>query len=190
MQVGIIDRLPEIDGLSERWGKSVFHCPYCHGYELSRGRIGVIAAGPMSLHQTELLTEWGDVTLLVNKAFALEPDVVSVLENRGVAIEETAIERIQDHADVRLTDGRVRTFAGLFVVPTVAPSSGLPGEIGCALEETPMGLRIRTNDNKETSVPGIFACGDVSHMPQSVALAVGDGSMTGALLHRSLVWPS
>jgi thioredoxin reductase len=54
---GVSDQLPDIDGLKERWGRSVFHCPYCHGYELNRGRIGVIAVGPMSLHQALLVDD-------------------------------------------------------------------------------------------------------------------------------------
>lgn len=72
--VGLRDILPAIEGVGERWGRSVFHCPYCHGYELHRGRIGVIATGPMSLHQAQLLPEWGEVTLLANGALKLTQD--------------------------------------------------------------------------------------------------------------------
>ena len=61
---GVTDGLPSVPGLAERWGRSVFHCPYCHGYELDQGHIGVIATGPMSVHQAQLLTEWGKVTFL------------------------------------------------------------------------------------------------------------------------------
>lgn len=66
---GLSDTLPDIPGMAERWGKYVFHCPYCHGYELNQGDVGVIAASPMSQHQAQLLTEWGRTTFFLNGAF-------------------------------------------------------------------------------------------------------------------------
>lgn len=189
LATGVVDELPEIEGLAARWGRTVFHCPYCHGYELDRGAIGVIGTGPMSVHQAELLTEWGGVTLLTNGAVPLAPDARRTLERRGATIEDVPLVRLEGEADVRLADGRVLGFAGLFTASRVSPASPLALECGCALEETPMGLVVRTNDAKETSVPGIYACGDVAHVPHSVSLAVGDGAMAGVHLHRSLVWP-
>lgn len=189
LATGVIDRLPEIPGLAERWGGTVFHCPYCHGYELDRGRIGVIATGPMSLHQAQLLPEWGEVTFLINGAVTLDPDQRDDLLGRGVVIEETPIARLTGAADVELRDGRVLPFAGLFTATRTEPASPLAGAAGCEMFETPMGRQILTGDGKETSVPGIFACGDVARAPHSVSLAVGDGAWAGAQLHRSLVWP-
>lgn len=183
------DQLPAIDGLAQRWGKTVFHCPYCHGYELGQGRIGIVGASPMSIHQAELLTDWGDVTLLVNGALELNEEIRSTLERRGVVIDEARIDRIEGHADVTMVDGRRLSFAGLFVATQTSPSSTLAGTIGCTLEETPMGIQVRTDAESKTSVPGVFACGDVARAPHSVSLAVGNGAMAGAQIHRSLLWP-
>lgn len=189
LATGVVDQLPAVNGLAERWGKSVFHCPYCHGYELGQGRIGIVGASQLSIHQAELLTDWGDVTLLVNGAVDLGQEAGSALEGRGVVIEETPILRIEGHADVALTDGRRLSFAGLFTATRTFPSCSLGEAIGCALEETPMGIQIRTNAEGKTSVAGIFACGDVARIPHSVSLAVGNGAMAGAQIHRSLLWP-
>lgn len=189
LATGVTDQLPAIDGLAQRWGKTVFHCPYCHGYELGQGRIGIVGVSPMSIHQTELLTDWGSVTLLVNGALELSQETRSNLERRGVVIEEARIDRIEGHADVTMIDGRRLSFAGLFVATRTAPSSTLAGTIGCALEETPMGIQIRTDAESKTSVPGVFVCGDAARAPHSVSLAVGNGAMTGAQIHRSLLWP-
>ncbi|MFP5472166.1 MAG: NAD(P)/FAD-dependent oxidoreductase [Gammaproteobacteria bacterium] len=189
LATGVSDRLPDVEGLAERWGRSVFHCPYCHGYELDQGGIGIIAAGPLSIHQAELLTEWGRVTLLVNGAMALDPASRAALQRRGVTIEEATIRCIEGHADVAMADGRVLRFAGLFTASRTSPSSPLAEAIGCALEETPMGLQVRTDAENKTSVAGVFACGDVARAPHSVSLAVGNGAMAGAQVHRSLVWP-
>ncbi|MCL6620132.1 MAG: NAD(P)/FAD-dependent oxidoreductase [Thermomonas hydrothermalis] len=189
LATGVTDELPEIDGLAPRWGKTVFHCPYCHGYELGQGRIGIIATSAMSIHQAELLTDWGAVTLLVNGALDLAQETRSGLARRGVVIEEACIAHIEGHADVTLMDGRRLSFAGLFVTTKTHPSNALAEMIGCALEETPMGVQIRADAESKTSVAGVFACGDVARFPHSVSLAVGNGAMTGVHIHRSLLWP-
>jgi len=186
---GVTDQLPRIEGLEDRWGRSVFHCPYCHGYELDQGRIGVIASGPMSAHQAELLVEWGGVTLLTNDTLTLDPAVQHALEKKGMTVDHTAISAIEGDADVRLADGRVLSFAGIFVATTVTPASALPAGLGCDIAQGPMGQMIAVDAGKQTSVPGVFACGDAAQMPHSLSLAVGDGAMAGMHLHRSLVWP-
>lgn len=188
LATGVADQLPAVAGLAERWGTAVFHCPYCHGYELGQGRIGIVGS-PMSVHQAELLTDWGDVTLLANRALDLTDASRTTLAHRGVAIEETPIDRIEGHADVVLADGRQLRFAGLFTATRTSPSSPLAETMGCALEETPMGFQVRTDAENKTSVAGVFACGDVARIPHSLSLAVGHGAMAGAQVHRSLVWP-
>jgi thioredoxin reductase len=189
LAIGVADQLPPIAGLAERWGKHIFHCPYCHGYELGEGRIGVIATGPMSSHQAQFLTEWGEVTLLVNRAMSLDVDARSALESRGVAIEDVPIDRIEGNADVRMADGRLLRFAGLFTAARCIPSDPLAEAAGCAIEETPMGLQVHIDAENKTSVPGIFACGDVARVPHSVSVAVGNGALAGVHVHRSLFWP-
>jgi thioredoxin reductase len=185
---GVTDLLPQIAGLADRWGRSIFHCPYCHGYELNQGRIGVIATGPMSAHQAQHLTEWGIITLLTNGVLTLAPEMRQTLANKAVTIEDTPIAEIEGGADVRLADGRLLPFAGLFTSAKVTSSSTLPAEIGCTIAEGPMGEMIGVDASKRTSVPGIFACGDLAQMPHSLSIAVGDGALAGLHLHRSLVW--
>lgn len=186
--VGVSDELPPIEGLKERFGVSVFHCPYCHGYELDQGRIAVIASGPMSLHQAQLIPEWGDVTFFTNGALTLDDGARSDLSRRGVTIEETPIARLDGSADIILKDGRQLSFAGIFTTPRNAPSTPIAESLGCALADTPLGVQIRTDDAKESGVPGVFACGDAARVPHSVSLAVADGAWAGSQVHRSLVW--
>lgn len=189
LATGVTDALPEIDGLAERWGRSVFHCPYCHGYEMEQGQIGVIGTSLMSTHQAELLAEWGDVTFLTNSALTLDATTRKTFAAKGILIEETPIRRIDGIADVHMADGRCLTFAGLFTATRTAPTGSLAWNSGCVVEETPMGHSIQRGPTNQTTVPGIFACGDVASMPHSVSLAVGDGAMTGMQVHRSLIWP-
>lgn len=188
LATGVRDILPEIEGLAQRWGKSVFHCPYCHGYELDQGRIGVIAASPMSMHHGLMLPDWGPTTFLLNHAFEPNADELASLAARGVTVERSPIEAIAGHADIRLADGRVLAFAGLFALARFELASPIACQLGLDLEEGPVGTVIRTDPMKETSMAGVFACGDAARPMASVALAVGDGSLAGAGLHRSLLF--
>ncbi len=185
---GVVDELPDIEGLRERWGRSVFHCPYCHGYELNQGAIGVLANNDMAMHQAQLLPEWGQVTLLLDGAFVPDAAQLALLDRCGVQVEHARVVRLEDHASVVLEDGRALPFSGLFTVPFTRMASELPHQLGCALEQGPVGSFLRVNELKETSVPGVFACGDTARGFGNVAIAVGDGALTGASVHRSLVF--
>jgi thioredoxin reductase len=187
LATGVADRLPPIPGLAERWGRSVFHCPYCHGYELQQGRIGVIATAPNALHLAQLLPEWGSVTLFLHGT-ALADEEALALTARGVTVEPAPVAGVAGHARVQLADGRSAEFAGLFVPSRTEPASPLAAQLGCEHEEGPLGTFVKTGMMKETTVPGVFACGDLARAAGNVALAVGDGAMAGAAVHRSLVF--
>ncbi|PLY42453.1 thioredoxin reductase [Janthinobacterium sp. ROICE36] len=185
---GVIDALPPVEGLAERWGSSVFHCPYCHGYELQQGAIGVLATGPLTMHHALMLPDWGTVTFFLNRAF--EPDAAQLaqLAARGVTVMRTPVARIEGVAEVVLADGSRHAMAGLFVATRTRQASGLAGELGCALEEGAMGPFVRTDEQQASSVPGVFCCGDAGRMAGSVAFAVADGAMAGVAAHRSLMF--
>ena len=185
---GVVDQLPPVEGLRERWGASVFHCPYCHGYELGQGRIGVIATGPLSMHHALMLPDWGTVTLFLNGAF--EPDAAQLAElaRRGSAVEARLVARIDGVADVVLADGSEHAMAGLFVAPRTRPASALAAQLGCALDEGLTGPVVRTDEMKSTSVAGVFCCGDAGRAAGNVAFAVADGAMAGVAAHRSLMF--
>jgi thioredoxin reductase len=188
LALGVADTLPDVPGLQERWGKSVFHCPYCHGYELGNGSIGVLATGPASMHQAMLIPEWGRTTFFTNDAFAPDEEQLAQLAARGVTVERTPVAAVTGHADLRLADGRIIALAGLFTATSTRPASPLAEELGCALEQGPLGPYVRTDPMKETSVSGVFACGDLARGAGSVSLAVGDGALAGSAVHRSLVF--
>lgn len=188
LAMGVSDGLPKVEGLEERWGKSVFHCPYCHGYELDQGRIGVLAVAPMSIHHALMLPDWGTTTFFLNGAFEPDETQLAQLAKRGATIERSRVLRMSGHADMHLEDGRVITLDGLFTATATKPSSPIAEQLGCAFDEGPMGPFIKTNEMKETSVPGVMACGDAARAAGSVALAVGDGAMAGAATHRSLMF--
>lgn len=186
---GVRDELPPVDGLAERWGRSVFHCPYCHGYELDLGRIGVLAVSPMSMHHAMMLPDWGSTTLFTNGAFIPDAEQLEQLARRGVVVEPDAVKSIGgERADINLADGRCVALDGLFVLPRTHMNSPLAEQLGCALNDGPMGRYLQVTETQETSVPGVFACGDAALMAGSVALAVGTGARAGAGAHQSLIF--
>ncbi|WP_120996176.1 NAD(P)/FAD-dependent oxidoreductase [Stutzerimonas urumqiensis] len=188
LATGVVDELPDIPGLAERWGTRVFHCPYCHGYELQRGRIGVLAVSAISMHQALMLPDWGRTTFLLNRAFEPSAEELAQLQQRGVALERAPVVRLDgEPLEVILEEGRTLALDGLFVAPRMRLSP-LVSQLGCALEEGPMGAFIRTDPTQATSIPGLFACGDVARGAGSVPLAVGDGAMAGTAAHRFLMF--
>lgn len=188
LATGVRDILPEIEGLEARWGKSVFHCPYCHGYELNQGRIGVIAGSELSMHHALMLPDWGPTTFLINDAFEPDDEQLKSLQARGVAVERSPIRSITGHAEANLADGRTLDFAGLFALARFTMASPIAEGLGLEFEEHPIGTIIKTGPMKETSLAGVFACGDAAQPMASVALGVGDGALAGAGVHRSLMF--
>ena len=83
LATGVVDELPAIEGLKERWGTRVFHCPYCHGYELDQGRIGVLSTSPLAMHHALMLPDWGTTTLFTNGVFT--PDAEQQAQQIGRA---------------------------------------------------------------------------------------------------------
>ncbi|WP_343630306.1 NAD(P)/FAD-dependent oxidoreductase [Roseateles sp.] len=188
LATGVRDELPPVPGLAERWGRSVFHCPYCHGYEMDAGRIGIIASSALAQHHGIMLPDWGTPTLFLNGAYTPSDEELDALARRGTRVEPTPIERIDGIADVVLKDGRTLTMNGLFTQPRTSLSSPVAAQLGCAMEEGPMGPFIKVGPMQDTSIPNVFACGDAARAAGSVTLAVSDGVMAALGAHRSTMF--
>jgi thioredoxin reductase len=187
---GLRDELPALPGLSERWGRTVLHCPYCHGYETGGSPLGVLATHPMSAHQANLVHDWGSVTFFTNGAPLPDEETVAKLTARGVVIETAPITTLLGDAPaltgVVLADGRELPLNALFVAPTLHQCP-LVTRLRLAMDDSPTGPIIRTDERRMTSVPGIYAAGDIVRSGHSVSFAVADGVMAGISLHQALV---
>lgn len=190
LATGVRDTLPEIAGLAERWGDSVAACPYCHGYECAKGAIAVIGTGPESLHQAQLLSEWGQVDFLTQGIVPLDKAAQDDLSARGVTIMEAPVHEISGRATIRLADDTTRDYAGIFTATRIQPATDIAAQLGCEMEETAMGTTVVANAMQATSVDGVFACGDLATPMASVSNAVGKGTIAGVATHQSLVFPS
>ena len=189
---GVNDTLPPLPGLRERWGKSVLHCPYCHGYEFAGRRLGVLHSASFSAHQALLVADWGPTTLYLNGAPAPDADAATQLARRGVAVEPAPIVALsgeeQALSALRLADGREAAVDALFVASRVRFNSALAEQLGCAIDEGPMGPFIRTDDSRQTTVPGVYAAGDIARAMHNATWAAADGVTAGASAHQALVF--
>ncbi|RWL85320.1 MAG: NAD(P)/FAD-dependent oxidoreductase [Mesorhizobium sp.] len=192
LATGVRDILPDVRGLAGQWGKTVLHCPYCHGYEVAGGPLGVLATGPMSLHQAELISDWGDVTLFADGLFEPDADQARVLEKRSIRFEPGKVNEVRDTGSdgllVRLDGNRSASVRALFTAPRNEMASPLAEHLGCAFNEGPLGRAIVADDKQQTSVPGVFAAGDAARMMHNIAFAVSGGAMAGVAAHQSLVF--
>lgn len=189
---GITDILPLMPGLAERWGRNVLHCPYCHGYEFAGQRLGVLQMAPHSAHQAMLIAEWGPTTLFLDGKDMPDTATRDELSRRGVSIEPTAVRSLEgeDSEPVRLAfaDGRDASVDALFIAAPTRLTSDLAQRLACAIDDGPLGPIVRTDADKMTTVPGIYAAGDIARAPHSVTWAASDGVTAGVALHRSLVF--
>ncbi|MDQ0015305.1 thioredoxin reductase [Variovorax boronicumulans] len=190
---GVQDGFPDgIAGVRERWGTSVLHCPYCHGYEFSGRRLGVLIEAPHPPDHAMLIAEWGPTTLFLNANNTMDDEARARLQARGVTIEPGRIAALegagQDLAGIRLEDGRIVAVEALFMVPRTRPSSPIAEQLGCAFDDGPAGPVIRTDAMKMTTVPGVYAAGDAAMPMHNATLASADGVMAGTAMHRAMVF--
>ncbi len=191
LATGVADEPPDIPGLRERWGRSVLHCPYCHGYEVADGRLGVLAIGETSVHQALLIPDWsGDVTFFTNGAFEPTEEHRAALARRGVRVEARRVVELVGEGDglagVRLDGGEVVGLDALFTGARTRMASPLAEQLGCAFDEGTMGPMIRTDDRKATTVAGVWAAGDAARAAHTATWASADGVMAGIASHQSL----
>lgn len=186
---GIKDVLPETPGFKESWGKSIIHCPYCHGYEYIDQPTGVMANGDMAFEFGRLIRNWTDkLTIFTNGASTLNSEQASTLEGLGIAIQTGVIVDFEHEAGmlkrVGLEDGSSMVLDALYAKLPFEQHCRSAIEIGCQL--TDHGF-LEVDEFAKTSVPGIYAAGDCTTQLRSVAGAVATGSKAGAMLNHELI---
>ena len=191
---GLMDELPDIDGLAERWGGDVIHCPFCHGFEVRDRRIVQIVTHQMGLHTAGLFRQLsGQLTVVVHGTTDVDTSELDALRAGGVDVRHGQVSRI-----VAGTDGHVTAveFADLERIDAdavvVGPRFRVRAEPFAALGLQPMahpsglGDFVQTDATGETAVPGLYAAGNVTDPSQQVLQAAAHGSRVGAMISFSL----
>ncbi len=170
LATGVHDELPPIPGLAERWGRSVFNCPFCDGWEHRDRPVVVIDAAPGVAHLAGLVRSWTTQVAVVAAAD------VAALTGDGTSLEQ-----------VVLRDGRVVHASAAFVKAPVVPRSAIARWLRCIVDTDGY---IVTSGTGATSHPLVWAAGDVRRpppLPHQVVLAAADGSTAAIDIHRSFV---
>jgi thioredoxin reductase len=192
---GLTDELPDVPGLRERWGHDVIHCPYCHGWEVRDQAIGVLASGPMSVHQALLFRQLSDDVMVFTHTSSLTGEQweelaargIGVVEGKVTSLEVTGDERTGDRlTGVRLSDGTTVARDVLVVAPTARVRAGFLAALGLRPAEHPAGEHIPAGPHGHSDVPGVWLAGNVTDPSAQVGAAAAAGAMAGAMINADL----
>ena len=187
---GLVDELPDIPGLRERWGRDVVHCPYCHGWEVRDEQMGVLATGPMAVQRALLFRQWtADLTLLLHTEPRPTDEEAEQLAARGIRVVEgevASLEVVEDRlAGVRMIGGDVVPLRVLAVATRMMARSGTIA--GLEATEHPMGERIDADETGLTSVPGVWVAGNATDLMAHVVGAAEAGVRAAAAINADLI---
>jgi thioredoxin reductase len=186
---GLRDELPDIQGLSDRWARDVLHCPYCHGHEVRDRRIGVIGGTPGAVRYAQIVRQWThDLVYFTPPGLLTANERTQLLARAIGVVESTIVQLVIDDSDdlrgVLMSDGCVVPRDVLFVPPHFAPNNSLLLGLGCEVDADGWVL---VNGTGQTSVPGVWAAGNVIDPRAQVITAAGAGSAAAIAINADLV---
>jgi len=196
LATGVVDELPAIDGLAALWGRGVFNCPYCDGWEVRDQPLAVLGADPRAMQLAVHLTRWsGDVVWCPGGPPGwLDDQGRTLLAARGVRLREEPVARLEvgdGHLDrVVFASGAPLPRRAAFLHPPTRQRSDLPVQLGCRLLEDGS---VEVSDLGQTSVPGVFAAGDMARRPSmplpgaQVVIAAAEGAIAAVAIDQGLV---
>ena len=185
---GLRDELPDIPRLRERWALDVLHCPYCHGHEVRGQRLGVLGGTPGAVRYAQIVREWTDDLVYFTAPGLLTTAERTQLQARAIGVVEAAIDQLVIDDDklvgLQLDDGRVVPRDALFVPPRFVANHDLLTGLGCRTDDNGW---VTTDPAGQTSVPGVWAAGNVVDPRAQVITAAGAGSAAAIALNGDLV---
>lgn len=189
---GVIDELPSIPGLAERWGRDVVHCPYCHGWEIRDQRIGLIATGPMSALQALMFRQWSEQLWFFPNGMDFPDDQLAKLRAMNITVVAGSVARV-DVANDRLTGVTFQDQNSIDLDALAVPSltrarlNGLEG-LGIETTQSAFGVAVVADAVGHTSMPGVWAAGNVTNPATQVSDSVADGGRVARTLNTELIF--
>ena len=194
---GLVDELPDVPGLAERWGRDVLHCPYCHGWEVRDQAIGILATGPNAVHQALLFRQLtADVVFFRHSGPGLAPEQAEQLTALGIRMvdgEVTGVEVTDDRlTGVRLVTGEVVPRSALVVAPRFTARAEVLEALGVPAVDQEMGghvvgSAVPGDPTGATSVLGVWVAGNVFDLSAQVVVSAAAGLRAGAMINADLV---
>jgi len=192
LSYGVVDQMPDVPGFAEGWGTSVIPCPYCDGFEVADQHWGLVWSGPQSMNQVRLFHDWTDRLTVFADGHDITPEIRADLAAREVPLVDGRITGIARHgnhgATIKIDAGSDIEVDILFAHPRNKPSASLHDALGLATVNTPTGIALKTDERRETSMPGIYAAGDLANAGiPSVTTATWQGAMAGIFAQQSML---
>ena len=185
---GLRDEVPDVPGVTERWGRDVLHCPYCHGYEVRDQPLGVLGGTPEAVQHALLLRQWSEDVVYFAHTGSPTPAEREQLLARAVGVVEGTVARLLVEDDrlvgVELEDGRVVRRDAVFVRPVFVPHGELLAALGCATRDDGWVVADTTG---RTTVAGVWVAGNAANPRAQVITAAGEGSAAALALNADLV---
>ncbi|MGV3529036.1 MAG: NAD(P)/FAD-dependent oxidoreductase [Flavisolibacter sp.] len=186
---GVEDNLPEIEGIRELYGKSVFHCPYCDGWEVRDRKLGVYARDKNGGDLALALKGWSeDVTMFTDGRFKLKPQQVEELQANGIEIIKTRIAKLDGKEgqlqQVVFQNGESRLLDALFFVNGYKQQCNIAETFGCEINRKGV---VVTNRFQQTNIPGLYVAGDASRDMHFVVVAAAEGAKAGVIINKHLL---
>lgn len=195
LATGIEDLLPDIPGLPERWGQSVVHCPYCHGWERAGLTLGVLALDEWAVPEAVHVQRFSDDVTLYTNGLALTSDQQDLLKSRAVTIHDGQLQRLEGAGTslerLVFTDGSTTACQALFCRAPNRQRSDLAASLGCQLLEDGA---VEVNEFGQTTRPGVYAVGDMARTAgnpfagHQVILAAANGVAAGIVIDQELLY--
>ncbi|MCP1412658.1 thioredoxin reductase [Paenarthrobacter sp. A20] len=194
VSTGLVDKLPDIDGIRERWGRDVLHCPYCHGWEVRNKAIGILGSVPMALHQALLFRQWSpNITLFLNDIVEPTEEEWEQLAARSITVVDGKVRSLDVTDDVLsgvvLASGKMIPVEAVVTGPRLQARSAVLESLGIASVVHPMGVgtHVEVTPQGATSMPGVWAAGNVSDLTGQVMASAASGVMAGAAINADLM---
>lgn len=190
LATGVSDDLPDVPGLRELWGKSVFTCPYCHGWEVRDTPLAVLGDGDAGYGYARLIQNWSrDLVLITGKNTTLTDEQLDDLQARGITVIEADVTEYESRSGelsaLHLSDGQRLTRQAVFMRPPMSLRGDLPQQLGCTLSAD--GLRVVVDEMGRTSVPGVYVAGDMANPMHAVIVAAASGTKAAAMMNHEFI---
>ena len=193
LAAGLTDDLPELPGVAQRWGSTVLHCPYCHGWEVRDRAVGIVSTGPLGAYAALLWRQWtDDVVVFVHTGAEPGEADLEKLAARGVRIVRGEVAGLEGGADVRLADGELVARSAVVVAPRFVANAELLADLGAVpvpmeMHGAVMGTYLPADPTGRTEVPGVWVAGNAGDLSAQVIVAAAQGLKAAAMINADLI---
>jgi thioredoxin reductase len=187
LATGVEDELPEIEGFHQFYGQSIFHCPYCDGWESRDAPIAVYGKGANAAGLALNLTQWSRDLIVCTDGRRLSANLATRLAGHRIGLRQEPIEKLEGKEGclqrIIFTSGDAIERRYMFFSTGQRHSSDLAAKLGCSF--TRKGA-VRTGEYEVTEIPGLYVAGDASRLVQLAIVAASEGAQAAFSINRAL----